>query len=174
MTDPDPHLARVNSNHLDPSTLLQTKPFALDLADDESDDLVVTGRNQSHSVLPTEVVFHHLDPAAGDFRNDRLLDGNDLRNVFRLIFRVLIAFMRSTSLDPNDLHVLPHPLRGKVNPPAVSTLFHFLINHLLSVDLKLRFVSDRQELFSWRKTVCHTEFLLGHGAHGLIGKMVMN
>jgi len=85
MTNPDTHLARVNFNHLDPTALLQTKPFALDLADDESNDFVVTGRNKSHGVLFAEVVFHHLDPAAGDlFFNDRLLDRDDLGNVFSL------------------------------------------------------------------------------------------
>jgi hypothetical protein len=34
-----------------------------------------------------------------------------------------------------------HPFRRKINPTAISTLFDFLLDHLLTIDLKLGLVA---------------------------------
>ena len=51
-------------------------------------------------------------------------------------FRSLIPGVSLDSLDADDLNMLSYPLRGEIDPAAVTALFDFFLDHLLTIDLK--------------------------------------
>ena len=80
-----PHLLGVNSYDFDPAALLKAKSLTLDLTDDETHHLCGLQGNETDTFLFLEMIFHHLDPFAGNLLlGDRFLDGDDLRDVFGL------------------------------------------------------------------------------------------
>ncbi len=82
---PCPHFLGVNPYDFDPAALLKTKSLTLDLADDETRHLCGFQGNEADPFLFLEMIFHHLDPSAGDLLlDDRFLDGDDLRDIFGL------------------------------------------------------------------------------------------
>ena len=61
-------------------------------------------------------------------------------------FRSLIPGTSLDLFDADDLNMLSYPLGGEIDSPAIPALFDLFLNHLFTIDLKLRF-SDELRFF---------------------------
>jgi hypothetical protein len=66
--------------------------------------------------------------------------------------------------DTDDLDMPSYPFRGKIDPAAITALFDFFLDHLLTVNLKLGF-SNKRGLFHAEGDVRTTFFFTYHDFH---------
>ena len=76
--------------------------------------------------------------------------------------------MRGASIDPNDLYMLSDPFGRQIDAATVAALFHFLLDHLLTVDLKLGLVIGEIARFLKRRFPVRLTYLFrGRFVHGI-------
>jgi hypothetical protein len=66
--------------------------------------------------------------------------------------------------DADDLDMLSYPFRGEIDPAAITALFDFFLDHLLTVNLELGF-PDKRGLFHVEGDVRTAIFFTYHDFH---------